>query len=104
MRKTVINYYVDLAIGAAFALCAVSGLVFLIPIAWLGADTTRALGIAYRTWDTLHTISSLAMMAGVAAHLALHAHWIVTMARRSRRAPTMRRPVAPTTHFAAEEN
>ncbi len=99
MKKAIINYYVDAAIGAAFILSAVSGLVFLIPAEWL-ADPTRVLGLAYRTWDTLHIVSSLAMMAGVAAHLALHARWIATMTRCSRRAP---RPIAMTSRISHVE-
>jgi len=32
-------------------------------------------------WDTLHTWSSIAMIAGVGAHLVLHWNWMVRMTK-----------------------
>jgi cytochrome b subunit of formate dehydrogenase len=86
MNKATTNFWVDVVIGVAFIASAISGLVFLIPVDWLSASGNtlpHILGLPYRTWSTLHTYSSLAMMAGVAAHLALHARWIGCMARRT---------------------
>jgi hypothetical protein len=57
-EKGIINYYVDAAIGAPYP-HAESGLVFLPASA---ADPTRRDGAGVRTWDTLHIVSSLAMM------------------------------------------
>jgi hypothetical protein len=86
MKKTTMDYWVDLAIGGALVFSAISGLVFLLP----GDATTGVLGISYQVWNSLHTWSSLALIAGVGAHLALHWKWMVSMTRRML-SPTGRR-------------
>jgi hypothetical protein len=53
-------------------------LVFLLP----GDPTSGILGISYQVWNNVHTWGSLAMIAGVGAHLALHWKWIVSMTKR----------------------
>jgi hypothetical protein len=78
MKKATMDYWVDLAVGGAFVFSAVSGLVFLLP----GDAATGILGISYQVWNNLHTWSSLALIAGVGAHLALHWKWIVSMTKR----------------------
>ena len=78
MKKTTMNYWVDLAIGISFVFSSISGLVFVLPF-----DATEGvLGISYQAWNSLHTWSSLALIAGVGAHLALHWKWMVSMTRR----------------------
>ena len=78
MNKTTVNYWVDLAIGISFVISAISGLVFVLPF----DATTGILGISYQAWNSLHTWSSLALIAGVGAHLALHWKWMVSMTKR----------------------
>jgi hypothetical protein len=78
MKKTTVNYWVDLAIGTSFLFSAMSGLVFVLPF----DATAGILGINYQAWNSLHTWSSLALIAGVGAHLALHWKWMVSMTRR----------------------
>jgi hypothetical protein len=78
MKKATVNYWVDLAIGVSFLLSAISGLVFLLP----GDLATGILGISYQVWNNVQTWSSLAMIFGVGAHLALHWKWMVSMTRR----------------------
>ncbi len=78
MKKTMMNYWVDVSIGVAFILSSISGLVFLLP----GDQTSGILGISYQMWSNAHTWGSLAMIVGVGAHLALHWKWIVSMTRR----------------------
>lgn len=80
MAKPKVNYWVDVVIGAAFTVSAVSGLVFLLP---LGLDTSRVLGLSYKVWDGVHLWASLAMIAGVLAHLVLHSKWIVCMTQKA---------------------
>jgi hypothetical protein len=75
LNKAKVNYWVDVGIGLAGLLSAISGLVFLLP----GDPTTGVLGISYRLWTGLHTWSSLAAIAGVGAHMALHWKWMVAM-------------------------
>lgn len=86
MKKAMMDYWVDLVTGSAFVFSAISGLVFLLP----GDAATGILGISYQAWNSLHTWSSLALIAGVGAHLALHWKWMVSMTRRML-SPTGRR-------------
>jgi hypothetical protein len=78
MNKAKMNYWIDVGIGFAGAISALSGLVFLL----LGDLTTGVLGISYQTWNAVHTWSSLAAIVGVGAHLALHWRWMVAMTRQ----------------------
>ncbi|MCU0519359.1 MAG: DUF4405 domain-containing protein [Anaerolineae bacterium] len=80
MAKPRVNYWVDVLIGVAFLLSAVSGLVFLLPV---GSGSTSILGLAYEMWDALHLWGSLAMIAGVLTHLVLHSKWIVAMTQKT---------------------
>jgi len=84
MNKATANYWVDMLIGVAFVLSAISGLVFLLP----GDIETGVLWVSYQAWNTLHTWSSLAMIAGVGLHLALHWKWLVSMTKRLFKRPT----------------
>ena len=77
MKRSMANYWVDMFIAAALVVSAVSGVVFLLP-----AGRATALGVSYRTWDTVHTWSSLAMIGAAGMHLLLHWKWLVTMTRR----------------------
>ena len=78
MKKATVNYWVDLSIGVSYLLSAISGLVFLLP----GDPATGILGISYQVWNSVHTWSSLVMIVGVGAHLALHWRWMVSMTSR----------------------
>jgi len=80
VNRAKLNYWLDAAIGVAFLLSAISGLVFLLPIG-LSSDS-RILGLSYHAWDDLHTWSSLAMITGVLVHLVLHWRWIISMTGR----------------------
>lgn len=75
MSKAKLNYWVDVAIGMAGAMSALTGLVLLLP-----AGTTGAiLGTGLRVWSAIHTWSSLAAVAGVGVHLALHWQWAIAI-------------------------
>ena len=90
MKKAKLNYWVDVSIGVSFVLSAVSGLIFLLPTGSGAGANSGILSISYSLWDSLHTWSSLVMIAGVLAHLVLHWNWITTMTRKmlpSREAP-----------------
>ena len=77
MKRSKLNYWVDVSIGIALVVSAISGLVFLLPV-----GNSGVLGVSYRTWDSVHTLSSLAMIGGATAHLLLHWKWLVTMTKR----------------------
>ena len=82
MNRAKLNYWVDVTIGVAFLLSAVSGLVFLLPVSIESGSGSGVMGISFRVWDGLHTWSSLSMMAGVLAHLVLHWKWLLNMTKR----------------------
>jgi hypothetical protein len=78
MNKAKLNYWVDVGIGMAGAISAITGLVLLLP-----ADSSAGiLGISLRLWSSAHTWSSLAAVGGVGLHLALHWKWAMAMTRQ----------------------
>ncbi|NLS79950.1 MAG: DUF4405 domain-containing protein [Chloroflexi bacterium] len=91
MNKATANYWVDMLIGVAFVLSAISGLVFLLP----GDIETGVLWVSYQAWNALHTWSSLAMIVGVGLHLALHWKWLVSMTKRLFKRPPARTKLEP---------
>ena len=78
LNRAKLNFWVDVAIGLAGAASAASGLLLLLPA---GADAA-ILWVSLRAWSALHTWSSLAALAGVGLHLALHWSWTAAMARQ----------------------
>ena len=89
MKKASINYWVDLATGVAFLVCAVTGVLFLFPSVVhtaVGAAPT-ILFMPALWWHKVHDWSGVVMVAGTALHLALHAKWIANMTRKMFGAP-----------------
>jgi len=94
MKKAALNYWVDLATGISFLLCAVTGIVFLFPgtvHTAVGATATILL-IPAAWWHSVHDWTGVAMVAGTALHLVLHAKWITTMTRKTFGAQTKPEP------------
>lgn len=90
-RGNKLNYALDGAIGLAFFLAALTGLVFLLPDA-LGAGGKVFLGLSRWAWRDLHRWAGLVLASGVLVHLALHWRWIVRMTfRRAGRCPASAR-------------
>ena len=86
-NKAKLNYAIDVVIGMAFILSALSGLVlFFVPSGYQGGRNlyygSSVLFLSTHTWDTLHTWGSMAMISGVGAHLVMHWHWIVCVTRK----------------------
>ena len=99
MSKAKLNYWVDLIIGIGFFFSSLSGIVFLLP----GEPTSGIVGVSYKVWNDLHTVSSLLMIAGVGLHLLLHWRWIVNMTRRMVRPGGERVPRTVTNHVSAHD-
>ncbi|MBN2204909.1 MAG: 4Fe-4S binding protein [Thermoleophilia bacterium] len=94
--KATINYVVDVIIAAAFIGAAVSGIVFLLPTAWVstsGGDPA-ILGVSMAVWRTLHEWSSLIMVGGVLLHTVLHWRWVVVMTKKTFAPPRRERHAA----------
>jgi cytochrome b subunit of formate dehydrogenase len=94
-KKARLNYAVDLLIGVAFILSALSGMIlFFAPSGYQGGRNPYyaqpVLFLSTQTWNILHTYSSIAMISGVGAHLVLHWEWMVCMTKRLL---TVKRPV-----------
>ena len=86
-EKAKLNYAVDVVIGLAFILSALSGLVlFFAPSGYQGGRNPyylqSVLFLNTQTWGILHTWGSIAMISGVGAHLVLHWNWMVCMTKR----------------------
>jgi NAD-dependent dihydropyrimidine dehydrogenase PreA subunit len=104
MKRAVTNYFVDVVIGIAFLVAAVSSIVFLLPTSWVSVSggQTSLLGVDMATWSWLHKWSGLAMIGGVVLHTLLHTRWIVNMTRRVLGRPLKeRRPAAAARPAAA---
>jgi len=85
MNKGRRNYWVDVVIGVAFLVAAVSAVAFLIPVSWIDwtvATTPTVLGLNYGFWQTLHTWGGILMILGVLLHLVLHLNWIVATTKK----------------------
>ncbi len=101
MTRAQLNFAVDAVIAVAFLVCAVTGMLFLLPpgaLRALGLGMPGMLGISFRTWHWLHDWSGVVATVGVLVHAALHYRWIVTMTRRtfgSNKAPARRGARAP---------
>jgi hypothetical protein len=86
--KAKLNFVVDAMILIAFLAATVSGVVLLtIPHAGYqggrNPDFGRAVFFLTReSWNDLHVWGSVAMIAGIIVHLALHWRWIVCMVKR----------------------
>ena len=86
-KKAKLNYAVDVVIGLAFILSALSGLVlFFAPSGYQGGRNPYylqpVLFLNTHIWGVLHTWGSIAMISGVGAHLVLHWNWMVCMTKK----------------------
>jgi hypothetical protein len=90
MKTAVLNYWVDVVTGIAFAASAVSGVVFLLP----GQTGSAILGVSLRWWSDAHTWSSLLAVGGVLTHVMLHWRWVAAVTRRQF-APAQRPATVP---------
>ena len=100
-EKAKLNYAVDVVIGLAFILSALSGMVrFFAPSGYQGGRNPYylqpVLFLNTQTWDIVHTWSSIAMISGVGAHLVLHWDWMVCMTKKLLAEPTLARSEAAT--------
>ena len=88
MSKARLNYVLDVVIGVAFLLSALTGMAFLLmgEGGYQGGRNpqfqTDLLGISRATWSDLHALGGLVMITGVVLHLALHWKWILCVTRR----------------------
>jgi hypothetical protein len=88
MDKAKLNYLLDAVIALAFVLSGVTGMAFLMmgDGGYQGGRNpgfaTSFLGLNRGTWSELHTLASLAMIAGVALHVAFHWRWILCVAKK----------------------
>ena len=85
--KGKLRYIVDVLIGIAFVLSALSGLVlFFAPSGYQGGRNPyylqTVLLLSTHDWNTVHTWGSMAMIAGVGAHLVLHWNWMVGVTKK----------------------
>ena len=86
MKRAQLNFAVDAVIAVAFLVCALTGILFLLPpgvIRALGLGMPGMLGLPFHAWHWLHDWSGVLATVGVLVHAALHYRWIATMTRRT---------------------
>jgi NAD-dependent dihydropyrimidine dehydrogenase PreA subunit/uncharacterized membrane protein YgcG len=83
-KKALVNYWVDMVTGAAFLLCALTGIVLFFPgVVHVAAGAAPTIMLLPATWwHKVHDWTGVAMVAGTALHLVLHAKWLTHMTRR----------------------
>lgn len=85
MNKNNRNYLVDVLIGAAFLVAAVSAVAFLVPLSWIDFSITTVptvFGVNYGVWQTLHKWGGIVMIVSALIHIALHWSWISAMTKK----------------------
>jgi hypothetical protein len=88
ITKAKLNFAVDAMILVAFLAAAASGIVLLgMPHGGFQGGRNPNFGqtvlfLSRDGWSDVHVWGSLAMIAGIVIHLALHWRWIVCMVRR----------------------
>ncbi len=94
--KSKLNFVVDMIILIAFMAASLSGLILMtMPQGGYQGGRNPALNqtllfLTRHEWNDLHVWGSLAMIAGIAVHVALHRRWIVCMVRRLVKSSTSR--------------
>ena len=82
MKKSTVNYIIDIVIGLGFLVSAITG-IFLFFNTSGGYQGGRNEQYFIRAlWMDIHTWSSIIMTVGVTAHLILHWNWMVCMTRK----------------------
>ena len=82
MKRALLNYWVDMAAGAAL-LCAATGIIRMLPEATsVASGSATILGVSSALWATVHDWSGVVMAAGVALHTTLHLRWLAHMTRK----------------------
>jgi len=82
MKKTTMNYIVDIIIGVGFLASFVTGIVLLFNTSGGYQGGRNPQYFIHALWINIHTWSSLIMSAGVAIHLVLHWNWMVCITRK----------------------
>ncbi len=82
MKKTTINYIIDIIIGLGFLLSLVTGIFLLFNTSGGYQGGRNPQYFIHAVWGNIHTWSSIIMSIGVAAHLVLHWNWMVCMTRK----------------------
>ena len=86
MKKSKINYFIDLLMLISFVINSITGLIlfFFLPTGVRGEGYQVFLGIMKQNWINLHNRSGLLLILLVAIHLILHWDWIVSMTKSLR--------------------
>ena len=80
MKRALLNYWVDMATGAALLVCAATGIVRMFPEAtMIASGSATILGVSAALWATVHDWSGVVMATGVALHTVLHLPWLAHM-------------------------
>jgi hypothetical protein len=104
-KKALLNYWVDVIAGIAFAVAAISGVVLLFAVAGGGGGYHGGRNRGYAAsvpslsrwfWKDLHDWSAVLAVIAVLGHFVLHWDWLTCMTRT-----LLRRGVTGTPQSAA---
>ena len=82
MKKSTINYIIDIIIGLGFLASVITGIFLLFNTSGGYQGGRNPQYFIHALWIDIHTWSSIIMSVGVAAHLILHWNWMVCMTRK----------------------
>ncbi len=82
MKRTTLNAVVDALAFAGFVLLVATGVLMRWTLPPGSGRHLTVWGLGRHEWGVVHFWVSVALLAALAAHVALHWRWIVAVARR----------------------
>ena len=82
MKKTTINYIIDIIIGLGFLASLLTGVFLMFNTSGGYQGGRNPQYFIHAMWIDIHTWSSIIMSIGIAAHLVLHWNWMVCMTKK----------------------
>ncbi len=94
MNRTKVNFTVDTVIFFVFVLLVATGLLIRYVLPEGSGRFFTQFGLTRHDWGAVHFWLGLAMITGVAVHLAMHWRWIVAVVKGCRKDSAVRRRTA----------
>lgn len=83
MKKTKLNYLVDLCMGLCFLVVAITGVIIFLflPSGIRRGGYQQFWGITKQNWENIHDWAGIILLIFIVLHLILHWSWIVSMTK-----------------------
>ena len=84
VKRTKINFFIDLFMAVSFFIVAIAGLVifFFLPSGVIRGGYQEFLSLTKQTWVAVHNWFGIILIILMTIHLILHWNWIVTMTKK----------------------